>query len=550
MQFQTVVHLNMLLGGELPKPYDRHSRHRLGAAVLLMILLVPCAWASSQEDNEKKVSSWFNEHRESPALRAFVQRMPKGGDIHTHLSGAVYAERYLEWAESLDYCVDTEELKITDCKDIDKDHVITVKDLSKDSARYNKFIDALSIRNLAHLNEPGLSQFFATFSRFGSISWQRQDDMLADVANRAANQHTSYLEIMLTFQGEAVRELVRKLGRQLVWDNKAYGQDEKKYLNTLREKLLDYGLLDLVKQGQLDVKWLIHDYRKILNCGTAGKLGCDVTIRFLQQTTRVNAPERVFAQLVYAFELAKAEPHVVGINLVSPEDNRIALRDYTLHMEMIKFLHGPTLGRTNVNIALHAGELTLGLIPPQELRFHINDAVNVARAKRIGHGVDIFYEDNPFKLMKTMMKKEGERGVLVEICLTSNDVILEVKDEEHPFQSYWEHNVPVTLATDNQGISRIDLSNEYLRAVRSYDFLKYKDLKWLARNSLEYSFLPGKSLWKNYTWTKKTDTYYENADKYENAYKYVVVDDCSDDYKNNVVSPTGKCGDFLKSKRA
>jgi adenosine deaminase len=52
----------------------------------------------------------------------------------------------------------------------------------------------------------------------------------------------------------------------------------------------------------------------------------------------------------------------------------------------------------------------------------------------------------------------------------------------------------VALSTDDEGISRIDLTHEYVRAVESYD-LSYADLKHLVRNSLEYSFLPGASFW-------------------------------------------------------
>lgn len=57
--------------------------------------------------SESRVSDWFEQHRDRPPLlRAFVQRMPKGGDIHSHLSGAVYAESYLKWAAEDGYCVD------------------------------------------------------------------------------------------------------------------------------------------------------------------------------------------------------------------------------------------------------------------------------------------------------------------------------------------------------------------------------------------------------------------------------------------------------------
>jgi adenosine deaminase len=54
--------------------------------------------------------------------------------------------------------------------------------------------------------------------------------------------------------------------------------------------------------------------------------------------------------------------------------------------------------------------------------------------------------------------------------------------------------VPFVLSTDDEGVSRIDLTNEYVRAV-SEQGLDYADLKAAARNSLDYSFLPGASLW-------------------------------------------------------
>jgi Adenosine deaminase len=211
-------------------------------------------------------------------------------------------------------------------------------------------------------------------------------------------------------------------------------------------------------------------------------------VRYLQQTTRTKSPVEVFAQFVYAFELAKVEPRVVGINLVAPEDHPVALRDYTLQMEMLKFLHSQS---PTTKISLHAGELKLGLVPPDELRFHIRQAVEIGQAQRIGHGVDVLYEDKPFELMADMKK----RGVLVEICPTSNEVILNVKGEEHPFRQYWDAGVPMTIASDDEGISRSDLSNEYLLVAQRYD-LSYPDLKRLVRNSLEYSFLKGASLWR------------------------------------------------------
>jgi adenosine deaminase len=84
--------------------------------------------------------------------------------------------------------------------------------------------------------------------------------------------------------------------------------------------------------------------------------------------------------------------------------------------------------------------------------------------------------------------------VLVEINLTSNDLILGVTGTHHPFTTYRSYGVPVALSTDDPGIERIDLTHEYVRAVESYG-LSYADLKELVRNSVEFSFLPGPSLW-------------------------------------------------------
>jgi adenosine deaminase len=132
----------------------------------------------------------------------------------------------------------------------------------------------------------------------------------------------------------------------------------------------------------------------------------------------------------------------------------------------------------------------MGLVPPEGLRFHIRESVEMGHAERIGHGVDVMNEDDPIGLLRELAK----RNVLVEICLTSNDVILGIRGKEHPFAMYRRYGVPVALATDDEGVSRSDMTREYLRAVTTYD-LSYSDLKQMARQSLEHSFLPGASLW-------------------------------------------------------
>lgn len=435
----------------------------------------------SAPSSEEKAAQWFEAHRQRPTLlRAFVQRMPKGGDIHSHLSGAVYAEDYLRWAAADGYCVDPQGPALVEPSACGQDsRYFPASELFNRTATYDALINLWSTRNLPFAGQSGHDQFFEAFAGFSDISSElaRQDDMVASVANRAAKQYIAYLELMMTVQGSEVRQLGRAVG----W------QDD---FAQMQRQLMDSGLMDLVAVGAEEMAKLEGQVAQNLGCGTAAaQPGCGVTVRYLQQTTRTKAPEEVFAQFVYAFELAKASAQVVGINLVAPEDHPIALRDYTLQMEMLEFLKKQS---PEVKVSLHAGELALGLVPPEEMTFHIRQAVELAQASRIGHGVAILHEQNPFELMAEMAK----RGVLVEICLTSNEVILNVEEEEHPFLEYQAAGVPLALASDDEGISRIDLSNEYLLAALRYD-LSYPELKKLARNSLEYSFLEGDSLWQS-----------------------------------------------------
>jgi adenosine deaminase len=181
------------------------------------------------------------------------------------------------------------------------------------------------------------------------------------------------------------------------------------------------------------------------------------------------------------------EPSWVGINFVQPEDGFVSMRDYALQMKMLEYLHSVY---PKVHISLHAGELAPGLVPPEGLRFHVRQAVELGHAERVGHGVDVMYEDDSAGLLKEMAQKH----VMVEINLSSNLGILGVRGADHPFARYRAAHVPVALSTDDEGVSRIEITGEYVHAALDYH-LSYEDLKQLARTGMEHSFLPGASLW-------------------------------------------------------
>jgi hypothetical protein len=102
------------------------------------------------------------------------------------------------------------------------------------------------------------------------------------------------------------------------------------------------------------------------------------------------------------------------------------------------------------------------------------------------------HESEPYDLLKEMAR----RHVMVEICLSSNDTILGINGRQHPLAIYLKHGVPAALATDDEGVSRSEISREYLRAAEDQG-LNYVELKTMARNSLQYAFISGASLWSD-----------------------------------------------------
>jgi adenosine deaminase len=443
---------------------------------LLTLLLAGVAAAQS---SEQRTARYLESVRKQPQLLlAFVRDLPKGGDLHNHLDGAIYAEDLVDFAANGGLCVDRTSSRLLPGP-CDSCEIYTAKPAARcsygDHVLYNQMIDAWSMRNWRPGDESGHDHFFATFDKFGLASHTHVAEGIAAAANRAGMDHLQYVEFMHTADGGAAAQLAEKA---------EWNQDFAK----MRDVLLSAGLKDVATETGKRLAADDARAREILHCGTADAApGCDVTLRYLYQVLRGLPHEIVFAQILLGFELASSDPRFVGLNLVMPEDWYVPLHDFNEHMAMLEYLHGVY---PNVHITLHAGELVIGLVPPEDLTFHIRASVERGHAERIGHGVDVMNEKDPIGLLHEM----AQRNVLVEISLTSNDVILGVSGDDHPLPIYMKYGVPVALATDDEGVSRSDMTHEYLRAVESYR-LSYADLKRMARQSLEHSFLPGQSLW-------------------------------------------------------
>ena len=428
----------------------------------LLLLIV----SSPLYANERSTAKHFEKVKTDPVLlRQFLYAFPKGGDLHNHIDGAIYAENMIIWAAADGRCVNLESLELSPAPCAPQDNRPSVASVKNNADIVNKIIDAFSVRNYQLRSKSGADQFFSTFSKFFLATFGREADMLSEVTQRAANQNIGYLELMQSWNMGDARASVHQLDQQ--------------------ERLIDQAATKT--SAQIDN--IEARRRELQNCDQDNAAtGCQVQVRYLAQVLRNFPRDRVRAQTKLAVRMMQRDPRVVGLNFVAPEHDPTSLRDYRWQMKMIAEEAG-VLSEDKRNISLHAGELALGLVPPEELGFHVREAIEVAGAKRIGHAVDVIYDSEVAGLLKNMASND----IAVEINLTSNDVILGVSGKQHPFELFRNFNVPLTVSTDDEGVSRIDLTHEYQRAVETYD-LSYGDIKQMARNALEYSFLEGESL--------------------------------------------------------
>jgi adenosine deaminase len=479
----------------------------------VVLLLTGCQNTSRSNRSEERASRALDMARGNPlTLRAFLVGMPKGAELHYHLEGGVYAESWIRAGAEDHLCVDLASRSFfkrlgANCRAGE----VPADKANGDQHLYDSLVDAFSMRGF--VPTPGVTghdHFFDSFDKFVAADPPHTGEWMDEIAARAATQNEQYLELLVTPDFSHTAKIAYDLG----WHP---DQD----LDELRSQLLARGLRDDIGVARAYLDRGETARQQMEHCRDPNPApACLVKTRYIYQVLRAFPPEQVFAQTLLGFETASSDPRFLGINYVQPEDDRIAMSDYALHMKMIAFLHHLY---PNVHITLHAGELAFGMVPPDGLCCHIRMAVEVAQAQRIGHGVDVMYEERPYDLLREM----AARHVMVEINLTSNDVILGVTGYDHPFPLYRRYDVPVALSTDDEGVSRIDLTHEYVRAVQTYG-LNYADLKKMVRTSIEHSFLPGASLW-------------QDPDRFRN-----VVSACSSDRAGGT-EPSPSCARWLQS---
>ncbi|TIC55228.1 t-complex protein 1 delta subunit (tcp-1-delta) [Wallemia mellicola] len=193
--------------------------------------------------------------------------------------------------------------------------------------------------------------------------------------------------------------------------------------------------------------------------------------------------EEIWSSMMICLDLYKEFPELIkGFDLVGHEDSSEAytLKAYLPILLRFQELQLEEFGDIKVPFVFHAGE-TLGDGSPVDENLY--DALLLG-TRRIGHGYSLYKHPELMKMCK-------ERGVLVESCPISNEVLrLTGGIGNHPVAALINHGVPVSLSSDDPAI--------FQNPILSYDFYTLLNhstktnlatLKVLARNSLTYSLM-------------------------------------------------------------
>ncbi len=443
-------------------------------ALYILSVSVIVTSCDNRSKNREITAHYFDKIKQqgdNAKLTMFFTQMPKGGDLHHHYSGALYVETYLDWAAGKNLRMNTTSFMLDTMQTS-----ITIDSLRSNDALYRKVLEEWSdadFSNNFHIENPPDQHFFNTFPFFGKIAAAFCREGLAEIKQEAVKENVQYIETQLG------SPKVHEQFRGSLTDSLVYFQSKKDTLHIFQI----FNLMVQAIQVNPSYDAAMMNYVDSLHSYHQGIDDSNFTMRFQVYCVRRLPPQAVFTSLYGCFDAVTRDRStlIVGVNIVAPENDYVSMRDYWLHMQMFRYLKKkfPT-----VKTDMHAGELSLGMVKPVDLTYHINDAVFTAGADRIGHGVDIPYETNAPELLKKMKKD----SIAVEINLTSNEFILGVKGNDHPVNLYNDAGVPIVISTDDEGVSRNNLASQYVLLASRYHF-SYNQIKTFVYNSIRYSFL-------------------------------------------------------------
>ena len=400
-------------------------------------------------------ADWFDEIRDGDdqeALYRTLYYMPKGGDLHNHLSGAVFAEWWYELAlaqQERGYEYYTK-VRISNCREFGGNaftaapYFLLFRNISAleyaqleecEKGEYKRLADLDDREKSAWMNSIRLDKPYEGRDEFFQTHWQR----LNALTRNPWLQAETLVKNLQAYAAEGMVYVEYQIGASSYEGPDGETIDAPQAFDILREALARKDVRDL-----------------------------GVTVRFQLAILRFlpNAED----QLRRVYKLVHENPDLlVAVNMVGREDN-----DKGYPARFLPTLRELRQQYSGVRLSIHAGEVD----EPNE---HVRDTL-LFGADRIGHGINLISDEDTMLLMR-------HGPYLVEINLISNLLLEYVNDfSEHPFPEYLRTGIPVALSSDDRGMWESTMTDEFYVATTEFS-LSWEEIKTLGRNSLEHAFV-------------------------------------------------------------
>lgn len=359
-------------------------------------------------------------------MYAFFWDMPKGGDIHHHLSLSFRPEEVYEVVPHFSV-----RMGLSNCAG-DEGPPLRYRMVSPATlsalpacvhADYKKLSDLNGEEKAAWISALTIDKGYEGRNEFFEVIVNRLTEVARDTA--------AMRELL-------ARMLKRYAREKVLYVETQYNAPTQEAADLLRKRLAEQDLASL-----------------------------PISVRFQSVAIRFRPDAEEMVERLYDFNHRNRDLWV-GLNMAGREDNTKgnALRFLQTFRKMRRKYSG-------IHLSIHGGEVDA---PGPEVRNTL-----LLGAERIGHGTNLISDPDAMLLMRN-----GRN--LVEVNLVSNRLLEYFTDlREHPFPEYLRFGIPVCLNTDDSGVWDSNLTDEYMLASKLYN-LTWAEIMQIGRNSLQYSF--------------------------------------------------------------
>lgn len=400
-------------------------------------------------------ADWFDDIRNggnAEDLYRLLYYMPKGADLHNHLSGSVFSEALFdmalaEAARGYEYYT---KVRIENCRGYGgnefglQPYYLMFRNISQhefaglddcEKGEYKRFRDLDAEEREAWMDSIRLDKTHEGRDEFFQTHWQRLNALYFNPWIQAES---------------------------MIWNMQAFAEEGVSYVEL---QVAGGGMQNGDGSFMLATE-VVDILRQRLQQKDATATG--VTTRFQAALLRFTPNAEDDLKRLYKLVHDNSDLFV-AVNMVGREDN-----DKGYPRRFLSTMRELRSQYSGVRLAIHAGEV-------DEPNDHVRDTLLLG-AERIGHGVNLITDDDMMRLMRF-------GPYLVEINLISNLLLDYIEDyDTHPFPEYLRTGIPVALSTDDRGMWDSTMTDEFYVAVTEFS-LSWEEVKTLSRNSLKHAFV-------------------------------------------------------------